>query len=170
MRIPWLAIGFFISLALNLFLVGAAAGVIALGLRMARENGAPGALLVATRDLPQPDRRNFRQMLTGERAAMAPEIRRSRELRAAAWSALADPKPDEAAIKSGLAEARSIDIGVRTKVEERIVDYVTGLSPADRSIFAAGMRKALAAPAAPVTAPAVSNAPAANTAADAHHR
>ena len=163
MRIPWLAIGLFISLALNLFLIGAAAGVIALGLRMARENGAPNPLAAATRDLPQPDRRQFRQMLVAERSAVAPDARRSRDLRAAAWSALANPSPDVAAVKSELAQSRTIDIGVRTRVEERVVDYVAGLSPRDRAIFAAGMRKALPAPG--ERAPAQGSAPAANAAA-----
>ena len=136
MRIPWLAIGLFVSLALNLFLIGAAAGVIALGLRMARENGA----------------------------AAAPDAQRSRTFRAAAWSALAEPKPDVAAIKSGLEESRRIDIGVRTRVEQRIVDYVAGMSPASRAIFSAGMRKALTPSGEPVPAP-TSTTPAANAAA-----
>lgn len=166
MRVRWLAIGLFISLALNLFLIGAGAGVIALGLRMARENGNPaGALVIATRKLPQPDRREFRQMLAGERTANLADAGRSRALRIAAWSALADPKPDTAAIKSQLAESRQVDIGVRARVEERIVDYVAALPPSDRGIFATGMRQALSptrsAPVRPATA---SNAaPAANT-------
>jgi len=164
MRIPWLAIGLLVSLALNLFLIGAAAGVIALGLRMAREKGAAGALMAATHDLPQPDRRDFRQMLASERAAAAPDAQRSRTFRAAAWSALAEPKPDVAAIKSGLEESRRIDIGVRTRVEQRIVDYVAGMSPASRAIFAAGMRKALTPSGEPVPAP-TSTTPAANAAA-----
>jgi uncharacterized membrane protein len=154
MRTPWLVL-LFVSLALNLFLVGAFVGAIALGLRMARENGAPGALAVATRDLPQPDRRNFRQMLAGERAAAASDVQRSRDLRAAAWGALAEAKPDTAAIKSQLAQSRQIDLAVRTRVEERIVDYAAGLSGADRATFAAGMRKALTPPG--VASPAATN-------------
>ena len=157
MRAPWLAIGLFVSLALNLFLVGAAAGVIALGLRMARENGNPAAaLVVATRNLPQPDRRDFRQMLAGERAVTMADARRSRDIRANAWGALADPTPDPAAVKARLAESRLIDVGVRQKVEERIVDYVAGLPPSDRALFAAGMRHALASRAAAGSPPAPS--------------
>lgn len=167
MRIRWLAIGLFASLALNLFLIGAAAGVIALGLRMARENGNPAALVVATRDLPQPDRRNFRQMLAGERAKTAADARRSRDLRVAGWSGLADPKPDTSAIKFELAQSRQIDVGVRTNVEEKIVDYVAALPPNDRAIFAAGMRQALTprgAPPAAAPGPASSANAAANAA------
>jgi uncharacterized membrane protein len=148
MRPPWLVIGLIASVAINLFLIGAAAGVIALGLRMARESPQrPGALLIATAQLPQPDRRNFRQMLVGVRGEIAADTAQSRDLRLAAWGALADPNPDVAAIKARLARSRQIDVGARAKVEEKIADYVAALPPAERTIFAAGMRRVLTAPA-----------------------
>jgi len=42
----WLIVGLVVSVALNLFLVGAGAGIVALGLRLAQANG--GALTVRT--------------------------------------------------------------------------------------------------------------------------
>ena len=146
MRPRWLVIGLIVSVVLNLFLIGAAAGVVALGSRMAQENAAarPAALYWATQGLPQPDRRQMRQMLVGVRDAVRPDAQRSLALRAAAWSAIADPKPDAAAIEQALAQSRQIDIGVRTQVENKIVAYAVGMPPADRTIFAAGMRRALA--------------------------
>jgi uncharacterized membrane protein len=146
MRPRWLVIGLIASGLLNLFLIGAAAGVIALGTRMARENSSarPAALYWATQGLPQPDRRQMRQMMAGVRDAVRPDAERSLGLRATAWSAIADPKPDAAAIEQKLAQSRQIDIGVRTQVEDRIVAYAAGMPPADRTIFAAGMRRALA--------------------------
>jgi uncharacterized membrane protein len=151
MRPRWLVIGLVASLALNLFLIGAGAGVVALGMRMAREPGtgrpAAGALFWATEGLPQPGRRAMRQMLRDLRDQAKGDTDRSLALRAAAWSALADPSPDVAAIDQQLAQSRQTDIAVRTRAEQQIVDYAAHLPPADRTIFAAGMRRVLGAPA-----------------------
>jgi uncharacterized membrane protein len=154
----WLVGGLIASVTLNLFLIGAAAGVIALGRSMARENGSvrPGALMIATAGLPQPDRRNFRLMLRQTRTNVAADVGRSRSLRIDAWGAFADPKADPAAIKTKLAQSRQIDTGVRASVEGKLVDYLESLPPADRAAFAAGMRRALSpapAAAAPPSAP-----------------
>ncbi len=150
MRRPWLIVGLVVSLALNLFLIGAAAGVIALGLRMASQNPArPGALLRASRDLPQPDRRRLRASLAETWRGLRPDVERSRALRIAAWSALGDPKADPAAVKAQLAESRQIDQATRAKAEERLVDAVRALPPADRVLFAQGMRRVLTPPAQP---------------------
>ena len=155
----WLVGGLIASVTLNLFLIGAAAGVIALGRSMARENAGarPGALVIATAGLPQPDRRNFRQMLRQTRAGVIADVGRSRSLRMDAWGAFADPKVDPVAIKAKLAQSRQIDTGVRATVEERLVDYVLGLPPADRAAFAAGMRRALTPPPAVAPPPAAAN-------------
>ena|SRR5579864_3262163 len=150
MRPRWLIVGLVASLALNLFLIGAAAGVIALGLRMAHQGPLrAGALVRASRDLPQPERCQLRTALAATWRDLRPDVERSRALRVAAWSALADPKADPAAVKAQLAESRQIDEGVRAKAEERIVDEVHALPPADRATFAQGMRRVLTPPAAP---------------------
>jgi len=164
MRPRWLIIGLVASLVLNLFLIGAGAGVIALGTRMAGQSTPPrqiGALFWATDGLPQPDRRNMRQMFRDLRDEVKADTDRSRALRIAAWGAIADPKPDTAAINQKLAESRQIDIGVRTRVEQRIVDYAAHMPQADRTTFAAGMRHVLAprpSPATAARAPAPANA------------
>ena len=156
MRSRWLVIGLVASLALNLFLIGTGAGVVALGMRMAHEPGtghpAAGALFWATEGLPQPDRRAMRQMLRGLRDEAKGDTDRSLALRVAAWSALADPTPDVAAIDQKLAESRQTDIAVRTRAEQQIVDYAAHLPPADRTIFAAGMRRGMGGFPAPAAA------------------
>jgi uncharacterized membrane protein len=149
MRRPWLVIGLVVSLALNLFLVGAAAGIVALGSRLAKEGARPAAALFwATQDLPEPQRRDMRLMLRATRNTVLADTNRSLALRSQAWAALADPTPDVAAIKDKLSQSRQIDIAVRTTVEEKIVDYAAQLSPANRALFSAGMRRGLP-PAAP---------------------
>ena len=147
MRPRWLVIGLIASLALNLFLIGAGAGVIALGTRMAGQSTPPrqiGALFWATDNLPQPARRTMRMMFRDLRDEVKADTERSQALRVAAWAAIADPKPNTAAIDQKLAESRQIDIGVRTRVEQRIVDYAAHMPQADRTTFAAGMRRVLA--------------------------
>ena len=63
MRPRWLIVGLVVSIALNLFLVGAGAGLLALGLRLARENAGarPAAFFWATagmsREINTPPRR-----------------------------------------------------------------------------------------------------------------
>jgi uncharacterized membrane protein len=155
-----LIVGLVASVALNLFLIGAGAGVIALGFRMAGEPGPPrptGALFWATEGLPQPDRRDMRLMLRDVRDRAQPDTDRSAALRVAAWSALAQPNPDVAAINQKLAESRQTDIAVRARVEQEIVDYALRMPLADRAILAAGMRRLLTPPN-PTAAPAPTNA------------
>jgi len=151
MRPRWLIIGLVASLALNLFLIGAVAGVWALAVGIAKQNpGArPSALFWATQALPQPDRRQMRQMLKGVRDQARPAATQSLALRAAAWGALAGAKPDAAAIEQQLARSRQIDIAVRTEAEDQIVDYAARLPPTDRALFAAGMKRQLTPPAKP---------------------
>lgn len=146
MRRNWLAIGLVASLALNLFLIGAGVGVLALGARLAKQSAItrPGAMFWATQALPQPDRRAFRQALGGLRSAAKAEAERSLSLRAAAWGAVAGASPDAAAIDAQLAQSRAIDVGLRKGIEEKTVAYAVGMSAADRAIFADGMRRALA--------------------------
>jgi uncharacterized membrane protein len=146
MRPPWLLIvGLLVSVALNLFLVGAGAGIVALGLRIANDSGArPGAFLWATQAMSQPARGEVRRGLAGLRDQVHADVERSRALRIQGWDGLAAAKPDAAAIKQALAQSRQLDLATRTKVEEHVVDQVAALPPADRAAYAAGMRRALA--------------------------
>ena len=148
MRPRWMIVLLVVSIALNLFLVGAGAGLLALGLRIARENAGarPAAFFWATAGMSQPAKRNARTMLLTLRDQVRPDVQRSRALRLQAWNGLAAAKPDTAAIKGTLAQSRQIDLGVRTKVEEGIVDHVAQLSPADRAAYAAGMSREINTP------------------------
>jgi uncharacterized membrane protein len=79
----WLIVGLVVSVALNLFLVGAGAGIVALGLRLAQANGGarPAALFWAAEAMSQPARREFRQGLIGLRRQIQPDVDRSRLVR-----------------------------------------------------------------------------------------
>jgi uncharacterized membrane protein len=148
MRPSWLVIALVASLVLNVFLVGAGAGVFTLAMRMAHDSAGPrpGAFQIASRDLPPADRQAMREMLRGAWADVRTAADQSRRLRAEAWGALADPKPDPAAIKQQLAQSRQLDLTARTAVEEKVVDYVAARSPADRTIVVAGLRSVFPPP------------------------
>ncbi|MFI4975083.1 MAG: periplasmic heavy metal sensor [Caulobacterales bacterium] len=140
----WLIIGLIASVALNLFLLGTAAGVVALGMRMAQEGRPrPGAFVRATRELPPEPRMAMRAMLQQAWSQQAPAARQSLALRIDAWTALAAPIPDVAAIKQKLEQSRGIDTASRTKVEEAVVNYAAALPADQRAKFAQGMRVAL---------------------------
>ncbi len=151
MRARWLIVGLVVSLALNLFLLGLGAGVIAFGVKMARENAGarPAALFWATSGMAQPAKHDTRRMLLSLRDQVRPDLQHSRALRAQAWSALGSARPDIAAIKAALAQSRQIDIDVRAKVEDDVTDYVAKLPPADRAAYASGITRDIAAPAKP---------------------
>jgi uncharacterized membrane protein len=160
MRARWLVAALVVSVALNLFLIGAAAGVVALGSRMAKENTArPGAFLIATQALPQPDRSQLRRAMGEFRSGLRDQADQSLALRSDAWAALDAAQPDVAAIKQKLQQSRQIDVAIRTQVEEKLVDDVAALSRADRATFAAGMRRALAPPPRPAHQAAPSQDP-----------
>jgi uncharacterized membrane protein len=148
MRSRWLTIGLIVSVTLNLFLIGAGAGVVWIGMRMARENAMAraGALVRATRDLPQADRHAMRQMLRQAWLEVKAPAEQSRALRLKAWGSIADPAANAAEIKQELAQSRQLDTADRTTVEEKVVDYALGLPPADRKIFADGMLRVLTPP------------------------
>jgi uncharacterized membrane protein len=146
MRPRWLIVGLLVSVALNLFLIGAGAGIVALGLRIASDSGArPGAFFWATQAMSQPARGEVRRGLAGLRDQVRADVDRSRTLRIQGWNGLAAAKPDTAAIKLALAQSRQLDLATRTRVEEHVVDQLAALPPADRTAYAAGMRRALAA-------------------------
>ena len=155
MRGRWLVGGLIVSVVLNVFLIGAGAGVVALGQHLARQNAIvrPGLLVRATAGLPQPDRRNIRLMLRQAWIDVRPAAQQSRSLRLEAWTAIGEASPDAQMIKLKLAQSRKLDLDSRTRIEERVVDYAVGLSPASRAIIASGMREVLP-PASPVPGPA----------------
>ena len=150
MRGRWLIIGLIASVALNLFLIGAGGGRGRPGHAHGaseRRGARPGVLVRATRNLPQPDRRNMRQMLRQAWLEVRPATEQSRALKLDAWRAIADPKADVTTIKAKLAQSRQLDIADRAKAEEELVDYALTLPPADRQIFANGMLRVLTPPA-----------------------
>jgi len=145
MRVNGLLIGLIVSMVLNVFLIGAGAGVFALALRMAHASAVqrPGAFVRAARDLPPAAKLSLRRSIRQAWLEVRPGVQESRALKVAAWGALADPAPDVATIKLKLAQSRQLDLQARTRVEEAVVDAALGLPGPDRAAFADGLRRVL---------------------------
>lgn len=140
-----LLIVLFVSLAVNLFLVGTLAGGLVIGQRLRADRPPPmqrgmsQPLWRAGDALPPQQARAYRQTLRG----VGPELRNAmhdaRAERTEAWRSLGAEPFDPAATKRRLAEVRGREADARGRIEERIVEYAAGLSAADRAALAKGL-------------------------------
>lgn len=135
-----------VSLAVNLFLVGAVAGGLVVGQKFRGDRppmgrgGAPAQpLWRAGEALPPPQAKAYREALRGAGPELRAAMREARAERAQTWKALAAEPFDAAAAKQRLAQIRQREADARGQIEDRIVDYAADLSPADRALLARGL-------------------------------
>jgi uncharacterized membrane protein len=135
---PWLIGGLIVSAALNLFLIGAAAGILTMGAHLAHQRppGRPGPgggqLWRASRVLPPAEAQAFRQALRAQAQAVRPLAEAGPRAREQAWLSGAAERFDAAATKAALARARSADMQTRQRLEEAVVDIAGALPPDQR--------------------------------------
>lgn len=135
---PWLIGGLIVSVALNLFLIGAAAGILAMGAHMAHQRppGRPGPgggqLWRASRVLPPGEAQAFRQSLRAQARAARPLAEAGRLAREQAWLSGAGDRFDAAATRAALARARAADMQTRQRLEDAVVDIAGALPPDQR--------------------------------------
>jgi uncharacterized membrane protein len=127
----------FASLALNLFVLGAVAGVYLFGPRMHRHagesRGGGPAMIAAAADLPDDQRAAYRESLRTEAQKVAPQLREARQIRRDAWTRLGSDPVDPAAINADLDRARSLELAARAEVDRTILDFAARLPAADRA-------------------------------------
>ena len=140
MRGRGLLIAFIVSLAVNLFLLSAAASIYLLGKPAAQVGNQAMGMKRAVAALPPSDRKPFVAMLRANGDKVRGENHRARALREQAWSALATGSETPEAIKQQLAEARAINQASRTVVENAVVDYGMTLDPAGRQAVGQALR------------------------------
>jgi uncharacterized membrane protein len=139
MRPRTLYILLFVSLAVNLFVVGAAVGALVLGAHFhgmigrGPRGGVP--MMAAARSLPADQAEAYRQMLRGEVEAVGPKMRQARQLRRAALARLGSDPLDAGAILRDLDAARSLESEARGQIDHRIVDFAYRLPPDQRARF-----------------------------------
>ena len=142
MTARWTSIALIASAALNLFLLGTAITVIAMGAHRTRHRlPQRTALRAAALSLPPEQRSRFIALLRAEGDSIEGAGRQARDLRAAAWGSLAAPSFDPLVAKADLARARALNLTSRGAVEDGVLDFATALSPADRARFGEAMRR-----------------------------
>jgi len=121
------------SLVLNVFLIGAVAG--GAGWLIGKSNPVY-SLESAGGRLPAADRKAFRQALREVRRESRAIILDGQAARREAADLLQQPTLDTAALAAALERARNADATVRTRLEQRIVEFAASSSPEDRQLLA----------------------------------
>lgn len=129
-----------LSLTLNVFLIGAAAGGAYMWIRKEPGVGARPALASAARLLEPPQRQAFRQALRQARSEARADADKARAARQELAGLLAAPTLDRAAIDARLAAIRNADMAVRSRIEGVVIGFASALSPDDRRKFVDGIR------------------------------
>ena len=141
-----LAIALFISLAVNLFAIGAMVGGLVIGVRMSegRESAmrsGPPPIFAAASALPEARQDAYRQALRGEARHVRRSLMRAGEARRQAWSAIADEPFDPAAVQQSLKDAQAIEAQARTRLENRVVDFAGDLTLEERRALAEALSR-----------------------------
>ena len=127
------------SVVANVFLAGALAGG-AVWLR----SGKPAqgySLEAAGGRLPDQQRTLFRKALREVRRESRDIILDGQQARREAADLLRQPVLDTAALSAALERARNADVTVRTRLEQRIIEFAAAGSAEDRSVLAEGLAR-----------------------------
>ncbi|MDF3154288.1 periplasmic heavy metal sensor [Mesorhizobium sp. XAP10] len=119
-------------MVLNVFLASAFVGG-AVWLRNAKSGFS---LESAGRQLPDQDRKAFREALRQVRVQSRQIILDGQQARQEAADLLQQPVMDKAALSAALERARNADVTVRSRLEQAIVDFAASTSPENRSVLA----------------------------------
>jgi uncharacterized membrane protein len=136
-------IALIVSISLNVFLIGAGVTVYAL-----HETGAPtpggqrAPMRAASSGLDKAHRAAFMQLLQGQGKTIQAETRSARAIRDDAWASLAVRNFDPAVTKRRLAQARELNVLAHSTLEDAVVDFAAGLTPAQRVVFSQALRHA----------------------------
>ena len=127
------------SVVANVFLAGALAGG-AVWIR----SGKPAqgySLEAAGGRLPDQQRTLFRKALREVRRESRDIILDGQQARREAADLLRQPVLDTAALSAALERARNADVTVRTRLEQRIIEFAAAGSAEDRSVLAEGLAR-----------------------------
>ncbi len=138
-----LKMGLALSLVLNMFLLMAVGGAIAMRHQlMANGRGdRPNSIMRLTKDMPPESRKAMRQVLREAVVATMPDLKTAHDARIAAADSLAAAKPDRALIDSNLQRAREAEMRARAGMESAAVTYALTVSPDDRARIAESFRR-----------------------------
>jgi uncharacterized membrane protein len=138
-RALWIALA--LSLVVNVFVVGAAAGLI-FGRAFAPPSGPgmrPNPLMAAAEKLDPTDRDVFKALMLDEAQRQASTQLDARMARRQAVALLRAPTFDRAAAGAALDRARADDAQVRAKLENTMLDFAAKLDAQNRGVLAEGL-------------------------------
>ncbi len=128
----------FVSLALNLFILGAAAGVTILAdLFHPKPPQAP--MMAAAALLPEAQRDAYRESLSDAAAAARPKLRQARRLRHDAWTRLGADPLDGPGVLADLDRARTLQSEAQDEIDTKIVELAAQMPAAQRAKLGAAL-------------------------------
>jgi len=141
----WLKIGFFLSVAVNLLILGAVAGTM-IGMRHGppRYTGGRGedfGLMGITRTMPAERRKEFRKEIAADRRELHPLMDEAREARRAAADKLAADPFDRAALEAAIANVTEKERTLRNTALQSFLTRVEALTPDERRQLADAWRR-----------------------------
>ena len=138
-RALWIALA--LSLVVNVFVIGAGAGLI-FGRAFAPAPTAgprPNPLMAAAERLDPTDREVFVALMQDEAQRLGPTQLESRAARRQAVALMRAPNFDRAAAGAALDRARADDVQVRQKLENTMLDFTATLDARNRTILSEGL-------------------------------
>jgi uncharacterized membrane protein len=138
-RALWIALG--LSLVVNVFVVGAAAGLF-FGRAFGPHPGPgmrPNPLMTAAERLDPTDRDVFKALMQDEAQRQGPTVLDARMARRQAVLLLRAPTFDRAAAGAALDRARADDVQVRQKLENTMLDFAAKLDAPNRTVLSEGL-------------------------------
>lgn len=133
-----------ISVIVNIFLLGAIVGAAAIWFRKPTPTIAGGRMRLAGEQLPEPARTALQKALQETRRASREVAREGRSARDEAARLLSEQTLNQPALSAALARARQADMTMRTRLEDRTVEFATTITRADRLRMAEGLRRRVA--------------------------
>jgi len=127
-----------LSLALNLFLLGAIAGGAYrwfAGDRPAAAAAQPRGVRFAAEELSAERQKQFRLALRQARRDAAPLMDDARNGRQQVAGLLSAPQYDRVAVEAALARTREADMALRARVEGALTEFAANLTPEERIAF-----------------------------------
>jgi uncharacterized membrane protein len=130
-----------ISLALNVFLIGSlVGGAIWIYVHTPQPGGS---LQAAVEQLPQAQRDAFHQAMRAVRRDNHQTVLEGQQARREAGDLLKQPTLDVAALSAALERVRNADVALRTKLEQRIVEFAASSAAEVRQSLAEALVRRL---------------------------
>lgn len=141
-------IGLAVSLVLNLFLVGALAAGYLVSQRALHERGPGRAppLFTAARSLPQAEQDRLRADMIAAARDAKPYFREARQSRREAVALAQAPTYDREAVRAALARSNASEVAGRTRLDARLTEIMSSMSPEARKALAPALGRGLRGP------------------------